>query len=89
MDAAMTNNTIPETPSEGMSGELKPTTPNPGSPEAIARGCTCPVIDNQHGHGVEFRGEVAFWVIDTCPLHGRRAVVEGPKPIIAQPDTPG
>ena len=24
---------------------------NPGSDEAIAAGCTCPVIDNGHGRG--------------------------------------
>jgi len=25
--------------------------PNPGSPEAIKKGCTCPVLDNGHGKG--------------------------------------
>jgi hypothetical protein len=38
--------------------------------ELIERGCTCPVIDNHHGEGVEFRGEVCFWRSDYCPLHG-------------------
>lgn len=26
-------------------------TPNPGSDEAIAAGCRCPVLDNAHGRG--------------------------------------
>ena len=26
--------------------------PNPGSDAAIARGCTCPVLDNHHGMGM-------------------------------------
>ena len=37
--------------------------PNPGSDEAIAKGCTCPVLDNGHGKGY-------FQVIRAdCPLH--------------------
>lgn len=44
---------------------------NPGSPEAIAAGCTCPVIDNHHGKGIPTRaGERLFWYDSTCPLHG-------------------
>lgn len=26
--------------------------PNPGSPEAIAEGCTCPIETNYHGFGL-------------------------------------
>ena len=44
--------------------------PNPGSPEAVERGCTCPVIDNRHGKGFEMRGEIVFWHNGDCPLHG-------------------
>lgn len=43
--------------------------PFPGSREAIAMGCTCPVLDNGHGNprlGME-RGFVMNW---DCPLHG-------------------
>lgn len=40
--------------------------PNPGSKEARALGCTCPVIDNHHGHGADGY----FWVSENCPLHG-------------------
>lgn len=44
-------------------------TPNPGSDEAIAMGCTCPVIDNHYGRG--YRGtEGVFVYMETCPLHG-------------------
>jgi hypothetical protein len=43
--------------------------PNPGSDEAIAMGCTCPVIDNCHGRG--YMGvEGVFVYMETCPLHG-------------------
>lgn len=44
---------------------------NPGSPEAIAAGCTCPVIDNHHGKGVPTStGERLFWYDAACPMHG-------------------
>lgn len=42
--------------------------PNPGSTEAIEQGCTCPVIDNNHGSG-SYKGE-GFVTDLTCPLHG-------------------
>lgn len=48
---------------------------NPGSDKAIAAGCTCPVLDNAHGKGLQGwpdskRSEAAFWISDDCPLHG-------------------
>jgi hypothetical protein len=48
--------------------------PNPGSPEAIAQGCKCPVVQNNFGRGIE-----GIWSVDgdpyfafelDCPLHG-------------------
>lgn len=48
-------------------------TPNPGSAEAIAIGCSCPRIDNGHGRGSGFKnddGSPAFWVRGDCPVHG-------------------
>lgn len=42
-------------------------TPNPGSDEAVARGCTCPVLDNRRGEGL---GRGLFWLSGDCPLHG-------------------
>lgn len=45
--------------------------PNPGSPEAIEKGCKCPVMDNHYGKGV-FLGDSGphFWRLASCPLHG-------------------
>lgn len=41
----------------------------PGSPEALASGCRCPVLDNAHGAGYLGLGKV--WVMQMdCPLHG-------------------
>ncbi len=44
--------------------------PNPGSPEAVRLGCTCPVIDNHHGSG--WRGNPDMFLQDgNCPIHNR------------------
>lgn len=43
--------------------------PLPGSREAIALSCTCPVADNHHGHGVCIDGVAHFWYSEDCPLH--------------------
>lgn len=43
--------------------------PNPGSKEAIAVGCTCPVMDNHYGAGYGGQ-EGVFAYIQTCPIHG-------------------
>jgi hypothetical protein len=54
--------------------------PNPGSDEAIERGCTCPVLDNAHGAGVPRGGDenghqkMAWWVNDGCPLHAANSL---------------
>lgn len=50
--------------------------PTPGSPSALDRGCTCPVMDNNNGRGMN--GD--FWVNENCPLHGPKAT---------QPKEPG
>lgn len=49
--------------------------PNPGSREAVAQGCLCPVLDNHHGAGIPITGDngqptVTFWQRGDCPLHG-------------------
>lgn len=52
---------------------MSDTKPNPGSDEAIAQGCTCPVLDNGHGRGSGYtgeHGEPIFWQSALCPLHG-------------------
>lgn len=41
--------------------------PNPGSDEAIKQGCTCPVLDNNHGKGFS---KNMFYMSMDCPLHG-------------------
>lgn len=50
--------------------------PNPGSNEAIALNCCCPILDNSHGLGAyggaakNKDGLPAFWIHPNCPLHG-------------------
>jgi len=49
--------------------------PNPGSPEAIEKGCACPILDNAHGRGYmggvkDQNGGVIFVMRADCPLHG-------------------
>lgn len=43
---------------------------NPGSVEAVKKGCTCPVMDNCNGKGFIVNGEQQFWINHECPLHG-------------------
>lgn len=47
----------------------------PGSDDAIAAGCLCPVIDNAHGKGwmdgvKDENGEIVYILSWVCPLHG-------------------
>lgn len=46
--------------------------PNPGSIEAVSKGCICPVLDNEHGKGIDLGdGNLPiFWTTGNCPLHG-------------------
>ena len=50
------------------------TLPNPGSPEAVARGCICAIRDNGSGRGARggtlVDGQKVFVTEDDCPLHG-------------------
>jgi hypothetical protein len=43
--------------------------PNPGSPAAIKIGCTCPVLDNARGEGID---NGLFWMNRKCPVHGTK-----------------
>jgi hypothetical protein len=44
--------------------------PTPGSDEATAQGCTCPVLDNGHGRGAyQIDGKWQFWIDWACPVH--------------------
>lgn len=40
----------------------------PGSDEAIAAGCLCPVMDNGYGRG--YLGSSYFVMHEGCPIHG-------------------
>lgn len=63
-------------------GETTSAVPNPGSDEAVARGCICPVLDNAGGRGVRIANrdgvQTMFWINGDCPLHapsdGREAL---------------
>lgn len=41
--------------------------PNPGSDEARALGCTCPIMDNNRGKWKPWPGD--WWINEGCPLH--------------------
>jgi len=41
----------------------------PGSPEAVARGCTCPTTINRQGRGT-LHGQPLFYRDRKCPVHG-------------------
>jgi hypothetical protein len=43
-------------------------TPNPGSDEALDRGCTCAVLDNNHGRLAPWPND-GWWITEGCPVH--------------------
>jgi hypothetical protein len=43
-------------------------TPNPGSREAVARGCTCAVFDNNRGKFPPWPNN-GWWITEGCPVH--------------------
>ena len=49
----------------------EPEVPNPGSKEAQAMDCTCPVLDNNHGNGFPYGmgTEPCFYINAECPIH--------------------
>jgi len=40
----------------------------PGSPEAVAQGCTCSTTLNRHGQGT-LHGQPLFYFDRKCPVH--------------------
>jgi hypothetical protein len=58
---------------------MSDTIPNPGSPEARARSCRCPIVDNHYGAGAYLNGDgqPQFWIAADCPLH---ATPDAPMP---------
>jgi hypothetical protein len=52
------------------------TPPPPGSDDAIALGCKCPVLDNGHGRGAYIKdGEWIFWYSTDCELHAKQSYI--------------
>ncbi len=56
-------------------------TPAPGSPEAVAAGCTCLrqleyIIDNRQPWGWRVIETYTVWHDSECPLHGQPASAE-------------
>jgi len=46
--------------------------PAPGSKEALALGCKCPVIDNAYGQGIPRSGREPMFVFNAeCPVHAK------------------
>lgn len=48
--------------------------PNPGSHEALAAGCECPVLDNNHGEFAPWP-PFGWWTAEGCPVHDPRPVL--------------
>jgi hypothetical protein len=48
--------------------EPRESTPNPGSEEALAQGCICAVLDNNHGRW-PVGGPNDWWITKGCPVH--------------------
>lgn len=42
--------------------------PNPGSDAALDMGCTCPVMDNNHGKWAPWPPD-GWWMTGGCPIH--------------------
>lgn len=42
--------------------------PTPGSPTALMQGCTCAVLDNNHGKWAPFPPD-GWWITEDCPVH--------------------
>jgi len=61
----------------------------PGSPEAQVLGCTCPILDNEHGEGfpgplTDIFGGICFWINQDCPLHRKPKRIQKCKTILNQ-----
>jgi len=77
--------TLPAVPTESRYPrsviQMPPPLQRPGSPEAIAIGCTCNPIRNKHGEGIKRGGRLSFLCDEACPIHGaevvRKAIQQG------------
>jgi hypothetical protein len=52
---------------------------NPGSADAVGRGCTCDLIKNDFGRGKVDADGVAFHCAENCPVHGVLLNIPAPK----------
>lgn len=52
-----------------MSDDTTSAVPKPGSPEAVDKGCQCPVMDNNNGNGLSVNGGKQWWISSQCPIH--------------------
>lgn len=50
------------------SADAVPAVPNPGSGEAIALGCQCAVLDNNHGRTPPWPPD-GWYITGGCPVH--------------------
>lgn len=48
--------------------------PNPGSKAAIKQGCTCAVLDNNHGGFPPYPPD-GWWITAGCPVHAPQKLV--------------
>jgi hypothetical protein len=55
--------------------------PNPGSDQALNRGCTCAVMDNNRGLRAPMR-ENQWWITAECPVHDPTDNVKGVRALI-------
>ena len=48
--------------------------PNPGSKEAIKKGCKCPILDNRNGLGmyIDLKGCRVFVFNKECKFHSKK-----------------
>lgn len=51
-----------------MTGPAPVPRPVQGSGEALAQGCTCPVLDNNHGKFPPYPPD-GWWTTAGCPVH--------------------
>lgn len=57
--------------------------PNPGSPEAVDLGCSCPVFRNNGGAGVDGQPNTFVYLLG-CPVHDEDLVLESPPAEVAE-----
>jgi hypothetical protein len=52
--------------------------PNPGSDEARAEGCICPVLDNNRGRSAPWPPD-GWWMREDCPVHSTEVAGDAPE----------